>query len=111
MIAFFSAGVPATAVYLVSPRSMAALAAALILSGVSKSGSPAPSPMTFRPCALRSAAFWVTAMVGDGLISDRRAARNDIGASFRLDFEGAEGTALHKSLQYIPPHGGQALRT
>ena len=53
----------------VSPRSIAAWAAALMWSGVSKSGSPAPSPMTSRPAALSSAAFWVTAMVGEGLIA------------------------------------------
>jgi hypothetical protein len=32
---------PSTAVYFVSPRSIAAIAACLMLSGVSKSGSPA----------------------------------------------------------------------
>ena len=40
--------------------------AALIWSGVSKSGSPAPSPMMSRPAAFSSAARVVTAMVGDG---------------------------------------------
>src|SRR6516164_929928 len=36
-------------------------------SGVSKSGSPAPRPMTSVPCALRRAARAVTARVGEGL--------------------------------------------
>ena len=40
------AGVPATAVYLVSPRSMAAFATSLMCCGVSKSGSPAPRSIT-----------------------------------------------------------------
>src|ERR1700694_3601569 len=74
-MAAFSTGVPSTAVYFVSPRRMAAIAASLMLSGVSKSGSPAPRPMTSRPAAFRSRAFWLTAMVGEGLIRDRRSAR------------------------------------
>jgi hypothetical protein len=51
-IAFFKAGVPSTAVYLVSPSLIALIAACLILSGVSKSGSPAPRPITSFPAAL-----------------------------------------------------------
>ena len=39
-----------------------------VLLGVSKSGSPAPNPITSFPAALNSLAFWVTAIVGDGLI-------------------------------------------
>ncbi len=68
IIAFFKAGVPSTAVYLVSPPLIAFIAAFLILFGVSKSGSPAPRPITSFPAALNSLAFWVTAIVGDGLI-------------------------------------------
>ena len=59
---------PSTAVYLVSPLLIALIAASLILSGVSKSGSPAPNPMTSLPAALISLAFEVTAIVGDGFI-------------------------------------------
>ena len=44
------------------------MAAFLIFSGVSKSGSPAPNPMISFPAAFNSRAFWVTAMVADGLI-------------------------------------------
>ena len=50
-------GVPSTAVYLVSPLLIALIAAFLILSGVSKSGSPAPNPITSLPAALNSLAF------------------------------------------------------
>ena len=67
-IASFNAVVPSTAVYLVSPSLIALMAACLILSGVSKSGSPAPRPITSLPAAFNSLAFWVTAIVGDGLI-------------------------------------------
>ena len=54
--------------YFVSPLFIALIAAFLIFSGVSKSGSPAPKPITSLPAALNSLAFWVTAIVGDGLI-------------------------------------------
>src|SRR5208282_4332839 len=54
-------------------------AATLMCSGVSKSGSPAPRPMTSRPAALSSRALLVTAMVGDGLMRSSREARNDTG--------------------------------
>ena len=73
---------PSTAVYFeVLPLSIALIAACLMLSGVSKSGSPAPSPITSRPAALSARALSVTAMVADGLmrLSDR--ARNSSGAT------------------------------
>ena len=66
-MAFFKAGVPSTAVYLVSPSLIALMAASLILFGVSKSGSPAPRPIISLPAALSSLAFYVTAIVGEGL--------------------------------------------
>ena len=47
---------------------MASIAASLMLSGVSKSGSPAPNPITSFPAALNSLALEVTAIVGDGFI-------------------------------------------
>jgi hypothetical protein len=60
---------------LVKPSSMARFAASLMFCGVSKSGSPAPSPITSRPAAFGSRALLVTAMVGDGFtrasVSDR----------------------------------------
>src|SRR5262245_16022682 len=59
---------PSTLVYLVSPRSIALMAASLMLAGVSKSGSPAPRPMTLRPAALSARALSVTAMAADGLM-------------------------------------------
>src|SRR5688572_21210488 len=74
MIAFLSDGVPPAAVYFVSPLFMAAIAASLMNCGVSKSGSPAPMPITSLPSALRRAALAVTARVGDGLMALRRVA-------------------------------------
>ena len=60
---------PSTAVYFDAlPLWIALIAASLMLSGVSKSGSPAPSPMTSRPAAFSARALSVTAMVADGLM-------------------------------------------
>ena len=60
---------PSTAVYFAAlPSRIALIAASLMLSGVSKSGSPAPRPMTSRPAALSARALSVTAMVADGLM-------------------------------------------
>src|SRR5580698_5427621 len=70
---------PSTGGYLVSPRSIALIAACLMLSGVSKSGSPTESEITSRPLALRSRAFCVIAMVADGLTRERTSARKAIG--------------------------------
>src|SRR3569833_1950701 len=70
---------PSTLVYFEArPLSIALIAAALMLSGVSKSGSPAPRPMTLRPAAFRARALSVTAMVGDGLMRLRLSARKAI---------------------------------
>src|SRR5689334_24882125 len=63
---------PPTSVYLPTPFSSAAAAAALMCAGVSKSGSPAPKLTTSMPSALSFAAFAVTASVIDGLIGSRR---------------------------------------
>src|SRR6187551_1912697 len=73
---------PSTLVYFdARPLSIALIAAALMLSGVSKSGSPAPRPMTLRPAALSARALSVTAIVGDGLMRLRWSARKAIAGS------------------------------
>src|SRR5574340_272788 len=72
MIAAFRPGVPSTAVYLVKPPLIAAIAASLMCCGVSKSGSPAPRPTMSRPDALSAAARAVTARVGEGLMACTR---------------------------------------
>src|SRR2546422_5579497 len=61
-----SSGTPATSVYFVWPRRIASTAAALMRSGVSKSGSPAPNEMTSTPRARSALALAWTASVDDG---------------------------------------------
>src|ERR1700722_9919611 len=56
---------------------MASIPACAMCAGVSKSGSPAPSPMTSLPSALRRAARAVTASVGDGLTRWTRRATDE----------------------------------
>ena len=68
MMASFSSGEPGTGVYLVYPSSSAFLATALMLSGVSKSGSPAPKPTTSIPWAFICLALLVIARVTEGWI-------------------------------------------
>src|SRR5688572_22612994 len=65
---------PPTSVYFVCPRRMAATAASLIRSGVSKSGSPAPNEITSTPQARSSLALACTASVEDGASVFRRSA-------------------------------------
>src|SRR3546814_6210383 len=72
---------PAGGAYFVLPSCIALIAACLIGSGVSKSGSPAPSAMMSRPARFNSAALVVTAMVGDGLMRSRREAMKDMTVS------------------------------
>ena len=71
-IAALSSALPSTGVYRVLPALMAAIAASLIGSGVSKSGSPAPKLMMSTPSRLRAVAFDRTAPVADGLMRVRR---------------------------------------
>src|SRR5258705_10603135 len=78
MIAFLRAGVPPAGVYLVRPFLIAAIAASLMNSGVSKSGSPAPIAITSLPSALSLAALAETARVGEGLMTLRRRATSDM---------------------------------
>src|SRR5215831_4988739 len=82
-IAALSSGMPSTAVYFDDlPPSIALMAARLMCSGVSKSGSPAPSPITSRPLALSARALSVTAMVADGLMRLRYSASRAMRRSF-----------------------------
>jgi hypothetical protein len=63
-----SAGVPVTELYLVSPAWIAAMAAALMCSGVSKSGSPTVRSMIVRPSAFSSRTRAAAATLGDDLM-------------------------------------------
>src|ERR1700730_12122865 len=100
MIACFSSGIPSTAVYLVLPASMAWIAASLMLAGVSKSGSPAPRPMTLRPAALSSRALSVTAIVADGFTRSSAADRNGIVISLQ-DIANTPGVATDPRLFFL----------
>src|SRR3954465_34101 len=55
----------------------AGIAPSTIASGVGKSGSPAPNPMTSRPAALSALALASTASVADSLIAAMRAETRD----------------------------------
>src|SRR3989454_5379779 len=69
-----SSGTPPTSVYFVWPRRIAWIAASLIRSGVSKSGSPAPNEITSTPRRRNSRALACTASVDDGASVFRRSA-------------------------------------
>src|SRR5215211_812365 len=65
MMARCSSRMPALAVYFVRPARIAFSAACLMLSGVSKSGSPAPKSQTFAPEARKASAACIAAIVAD----------------------------------------------
>src|ERR1043165_7852284 len=60
-----SSRMPPADVYFVRPAFMAAIAACLMFSGVSKSGSPAPKSQTFTPSARSLSAACIAAIVAD----------------------------------------------
>ncbi len=64
--------VPGVGSYLVFPACSALIAACLMKSGVSKSGSPAPKETTSTPAFLRALALAVTARVIDSAMRSRR---------------------------------------
>src|SRR5258708_24260194 len=66
-IAWSNSGIPELGVYFVNPDSSAAIAAALICSGVSKSGSPAPKPQTSSPSDFIAFALLSTERERDGV--------------------------------------------
>src|SRR5918994_7685754 len=65
MIARLISRMPPAAVYFVRPARIALFAASLMLSGVSKSGSPAPKSQTFAPEARNASAACIAAIVAD----------------------------------------------
>src|SRR5712671_5336134 len=69
---------PALGVYLVKPACNASIAAALMCSGVSKSGSPAPNPHTSIPSAFIAFALLSIESVREGV---SWAARSEISMS------------------------------
>ncbi len=65
---------PEEGVYLVKPARIAASAAALTGSGVSKSGSPVEKSTMSNPCAAMALAVAAMASVGEGAMRLTRAA-------------------------------------
>src|ERR1700758_3384889 len=94
-MAWRNSGVPLLGVYLVNPVSMAAWAAALMCSGVSKSGSPAPKPQTSMPSAFMALAFESMLRVSEGVRIVARLANSIVWFWF-LDF------GLAKAGTYLP---------
>src|ERR1700677_4622040 len=82
---------PSTGGYLVSPRLIAAIAASLMLSGVSKSGSPTDSEMMSRPWAVKSRAFCVTVMMAEGFTRESAWAMKAMDSQILSDARGNEG--------------------
>ena len=76
-------GKPAAGVYRCAFGSRAArTAASTIYSGVGKSGSPAPNPITCSPFACSALAFESTASVADSAIAASRFETRDLGSEF-----------------------------
>src|ERR1051325_6534216 len=74
---------PELGVYLVNPFCNAEIAAALMCSGVSKSGSPAPKPQTSMPSAFMALAFESMESVSEGVrMVAREASSMGIGFCF-----------------------------
>src|SRR5687768_4445718 len=68
MMARWISRMPPADVYFVRPAFIAAAAACLMFSGVSKSGSPAPKSQTLTPAARRACAACIAAIVADDCI-------------------------------------------
>ena len=98
-MALRSSRVPAAGVYLVSPCWMAAMPAALIDSGVSKSGSPTEKLTTSMPSAAICFDRASIAMVGDGVRILARADRRMVSHSSR---SGLFPGYANLSRQYTP---------
>ena len=81
-IASFSSGRPPAGVYrwFFGSR-QAATAASTMWSGVGKSGSPAPKPMTASPWACRALALASTASVADSAIADEACGHASFGTT------------------------------
>ena len=73
-----SSGIPSILVYFVYPLFIASIAASLTCLGVSKSGSPEDSPITFFPSLFNCAALAVMTIVADGFILFKVSEINDI---------------------------------
>jgi hypothetical protein len=95
-MAWRSSGMPALGVYLVKPASNASIAAFLMCSGVSKSGSPAPKPHTSMPSAFMALALLSIERVSEGV---SWAARSEISMVVSLFKMGAQTIGGDRSFQ------------
>src|SRR3989304_3987241 len=110
-IASLSSGDPGTGVYFVYPSSKAFLATALMWSGVSKSGSPAPNPTTSIPWAFIALALLVMASVGAGWILPTLRASFFKVRSFPRDarFDGVSNLLPEFPVHPVPDQGGDQV--
>src|SRR6266513_5738364 len=95
-IACRNSGMPELGVYLVNPACNAEMVAALICSGVSKSGSPAPQPQTSIPSAFMALALLSIERVSEGV---SWAARSEISMVVSLFKMGAQTIGGDRSFQ------------
>ena len=86
LIAWRNGSMPLTSVYLVWPLRRASTAAALICSGVSKSGSPAEKLTTSTPSVRSLPALAAIASVTEGLTSLVRSASRVMKSSLTIKF-------------------------
>src|SRR5437868_12134643 len=98
---------PELGVYLVKPACKASMAACLICSGVSKSGSPAPKPQTSSPSAFIAFALLSIERVSEGVSC---AARAEISMSVAL-FLAVEAVDCRFEIVFVHSHDAHlALR-
>src|ERR1043166_9116956 len=96
-VAWRNSGIPELGVYLVNPACNAAIAAALMCSGVSKSGSPAPKPQTSIPSDFIAFALLSIDSVIEGVTC---VARSEISMSILVvRIQGAHTFGARKSFQ------------
>src|SRR5213596_2917933 len=84
-MAWRSSGMPALGVYLVKPASNASIAAFLMCSGVSKSGSPAPKPHTSMPSAFMALALLSIERVSEGVSWAARSEISMVVSLFKME--------------------------
>src|SRR5262245_14584665 len=98
-MACFSSCVPPAGVYLVKLLLIASIAAFLILSGVGKSGSPAPKSTTSTPSRRSLSASAATFIVDETLIRPMRSASSRVADMF--------GFLLREDSLQAPLHDGR----
>src|SRR5437763_397276 len=108
-MACFSSSTPPVGVYFVKFASMAAIPAFLMLSGVGKSGSPAPKSTTSAPSRRRRSASAATFIVDDTLISEILDA-SSCTVCIRYSFFLLSTTRQRPALHSLPDRGRHQAR-